>query len=116
MFYEAYSYGFWLMRLLHRVWYGQEPEHTIQIKNLPWLWIGAVYPHDTLNVNELIDKTVLPGMRVTPEYLSSVSGFVPESWKYLDPKTLEEKDFPSEGFVIEDETSTNQPIVTNDSA
>jgi hypothetical protein len=84
------------------------------MKSLPWLWIGAVYPLETVDAtNTIIDK-ILPGMRITPEYLSEVSGFYPNSWKYLDAETLEEKEFPSDGFVIEDDTC---PVsFTNDSS
>lgn len=41
-------------------------------------------------------------MTVTTEWLDIVTGETSVTWKYLDAKTLEEKEFPSEGFVIDD--------------
>jgi hypothetical protein len=41
-------------------------------------------------------------MIVTPEFLSKLTGFKGGVWRYMNAKTLEELDFPSEGITIED--------------
>ena len=70
---------------------------------VPWLFIGA-----TLGDGNVVDYTckindaVEYGMTVTTELLEIITGETSVSWKYLDAKTLEEKEFPSEGFVIDD--------------
>ena len=103
LLYEAYIYTFWCFRFIHRRACGQEPTHHIKIQTLPWLWLGAVFPGKTYD----IDIDIISGTLVTPEYLEFVTGYKPTVWKYLDAKTLEEKDFPSEGFLIKDEETSN---------
>jgi hypothetical protein len=67
------------------------------------LFIGATLEDGnvvdyTCEVNDSLDY----GLNVTPDWLEIVTGAKNVTWKYLDSKTLEEKDFPSEGFVIDD--------------
>jgi hypothetical protein len=70
--------------------------------SLPWFWLGAVYTdNDPTDVTDVINKSLTYGTHVTHEYLRIVSGLDGAVWKYIDSKTLEEKDFPSEGFIIE---------------
>ena len=46
--------------------------------------------------NSLTESTV-----VTPLFLSEISGYpITMVWKYVDKVTLEEKEIPSNGFVI----------------
>lgn len=84
----------------------EEPEDEIpkiHSDSLPWFWIGMVYPDgDSVTVTDAINNNLQYGTRVTPEYLTRQTGFAHGLWKYMDSKTLEEKVFPSEGFVIED--------------
>lgn len=78
-------------------------EETVHKDSLPWFWIGIVYSDgESITVTDVINNSLQYGVRVTPEYLSKQTGFTSGTWKYMDSKTLEEKDFPSEGFVIED--------------
>jgi hypothetical protein len=87
---------------LYTSWNGPNPVHRIEYRKVPWLWIGAVYPGNTLDVTEKVDKTVQEGTVVNTKYLNTVTGESPTIWKYLDEKTLEEKEFPSSGFIIGD--------------
>ena len=83
----------------------EEPEELPEIHkdSLPWFWIGVVYADgDSVTVTETVNKSLQYGMRVTPQYLTRITGYAHGVWKYMDSKTLEEKIFPSEGFVIED--------------
>jgi len=102
--------------MLHKTWYGPDPVHVIENVKVPWLWIGAVFPHETVDATTQIDTVVRPGDHVNSDYLSSVTGHTPVVWKYLDTQTLEEKDFPSDGFVIgENEESHERESVNDDS-
>lgn len=78
-------------------------EDTVPSSNLPWLWVGAVYPNgEVKDITEEVNRYTTYGMRITPKLLQLVLLDNSEvSWKYLDTKTLEEKDFPSEGFLID---------------
>jgi len=96
-----------VFRLFYKSFNGPDPVHKIEYHKVPWLWIGAVYPDTTLDVTQTVDKSVHAGTRVDEEYLKSVTGETPITWKYLDEKTLEEKDFPSDGFIIGDYAETN---------
>lgn len=78
-------------------------EIFVSAASLPWLWIGIKYADDSsITVTSVIASEIHPGMRVTPELLSRITGFRDGTWRYIDTETLEEKDFPSDGFIIED--------------
>jgi hypothetical protein len=82
----------------------EERENIVSVSKLPWLWIGALYPNaeTTIDCTYLVDLNVTYGMTVTTEWLENITGYTPLTWKYLDAKSLEEKEFPSSGFVIDD--------------
>lgn len=74
----------------------------IPVTSIPWLWVGANYSNTrTETVTEIINQHVKEGMIVTPEFLSEITGYFPNTWKYVDSKTLEEREFPSNGIVIQ---------------
>ncbi len=78
-------------------------EETVHKDSLPWFWIGFVYSDgNSATMTETVNNSLQYGVRVTPEYLNKLTGLIDVQWRYIDVKTLEEKDFPSEGFVIED--------------
>jgi hypothetical protein len=92
--------------------------HIVPVSKLPWMWIGAVFPDsDTVvDCTNMVDKTITYGMFVSTDWLEFATGYAPQSWKYLDSKSLEEKDFPSSGFIIDDSDSEeleNASISTN---
>jgi len=69
----------------------------------PWLFIG--YVDETGNVFDHthdVREYVCSGNHVRPELLTYI---VPKSlgmqWVYIDPQTLKQEHFPSEGFLIE---------------
>lgn len=75
----------------------------VSAASVPWLWIGLRYSdEDSITVTNIIAAEIRPGMRVTTDVLSSITGFNDGIWRYIDSETLEERDFPSEGFIIED--------------
>jgi lysozyme family protein len=75
----------------------------VNTSNLPWFWIGIKHSAEScITVTDIVNCSLEYGIRVTPEYLSKVTGFKDGNWKYVDSETLEEKDFPSDGFIIED--------------
>jgi len=75
------------------------------------LWIGGVTGENTVDYTAEINSTIVYGMVVTTDWLDAVTNASPVAWKYLDPKSLEEKDFPSDGFVIEDDSNAEEPEV-----
>ena len=82
-------------------------ENTVPVSKLPWMWIGAVYADSkpSIDCTYMVDPMITYGMTVTTEWLENITGYTPLTWKYLDAKSLEEKEFPSEGFVIDDSES-----------
>lgn len=81
----------------------------IHASDLPWLWVGAVHgENDVEDVTELVNSIVTWGDVVNKEWLDSILNTKPVLWRYLDTLTLEEKEIPSEGFVIE-----NDPLVAD---
>jgi hypothetical protein len=83
-------------------------EATVPVSTLPWLWIGARYPDGvTVEYTNEVNDNVEFGLCVTPDWLDRVFNEHDVTWRYLDPKTLEEKDFPSEGLVIDDPEPTD---------
>lgn len=106
MLFVAWLYRqiFWCCRRVDKFLFSQvKKEDHISPSSVPWLFIGATLEDGsvvdyTCDINEALDY----GMTVTTEWLEIVTGAKNVTWKYLDPKTLEETDFPSEGFVIDD--------------
>ena len=73
------------------------------MKDLPWLWIGAELESGSiLTVTEIVNKYVASGDVVTADYLYNVT-LVPsvKRWLYLDTKTLNEQEIPTDGIVIQ---------------
>lgn len=81
-------------------------EPRVTISNLPWLWIGGENDNGVkYSVTDEVNSAIDYGDTVDPEFLSNASGLTDViRWKYLDPTELVEKDFPSDGFLIEDDT------------
>lgn len=89
-----------------------EPVHRVDVSDIPWLWVGGVSADDVgYTVTNEVNRSIDYGTHVTPAYLESVTG-IPDivSWKYLDPVELEEKEFPSEGFLIEHATPEDNKV------
>lgn len=59
--------------------------------------------NDVEDVTELVNATVTWGDVVNKEWLDHILNTKPVMWKYLDTLTLEEKEIPSDGFVIEND-------------
>ncbi len=107
--------GFWLFRQCFRQYFWckrklqqfVDPEPPLRITvpphRLPWFWIGAEYPNKlTDSVTDMVNQFVTDGVRVDAAFLSEITGIRNATWKYMDAITLEEKEFPSEGIVIND--------------
>jgi hypothetical protein len=74
----------------------------IPTNKLPWFWIGGELSGKTETVTDIVNEHVRYGNKVTPDFLREVTGYTDIiHWKYIDVETLEEKEFPSDGFVIE---------------
>ena len=73
----------------------------VPVTHIPWLWIGAKYDDHIETVTDLVNQCIDYGLRLTPDMLAEITGHFPETWKYVDAKTLEERIFPSDGIVIQ---------------
>jgi hypothetical protein len=100
----AYRKLYWCKRqIVKQFCQEQQYQHPIiRLDDLPWFWIGIVYPDTSITVTTVVNQALEYGVRVTPEFLTDITGFHGGVWRYMDAKTLEEKDFPSAGFIIED--------------
>lgn len=73
----------------------------IPVHKLPWLWIGAEFSKDKIEtVTEIVNQFVKYGLPINSEFLEEVTGYTGATWKYVDSQTLEEREFPTEGIVI----------------
>ena len=78
---------------------------VVPASKLPWFWVGATRSDKTICVTEIVNKHVRYGIPITSKLLSELTHVDDDSiWRYVDSKTLEEKEFPREGIVIEDDT------------
>lgn len=106
MLFVAWLYRqiFWFCRRVDRILFAPvKKDTTVSPSSVPWLFIGATLEDgNVVDYTCDINDTLEYGVTVTTEWLEIVTGAKNVTWKYLDPKTLEEKDFPSEGFVIDD--------------
>jgi hypothetical protein len=102
----VYRYAYWIKReIVKRFCPTEIPYEDVRPNpsSLPWFWIGMRYENDvTITVTDVVNHIIEYDMRVTPEVLYRITGCEGGTWKYIDAQTLEEKDFPSEGFIIED--------------
>ena len=72
-------------------------EDSVNVSSLPWMWIGT----RGVDFTEEINASLFHGLTVNVNWLEAVTGIENVPWTYLDSKTLEEKEFPSDGFSIE---------------
>ena len=84
---------------------------VVPSNKLPWFWVGVKIFDKTVCVTDIINNNVKYGSHVTSTLLSELTHITDKDaiWKYVDVKTLEEKEFPSEGIVIDDDT-LSQPV------
>ena len=71
-------------------------KQEVPVTKIPWLSIGTTHQSHT----ELINKNLKFGV-IDKLFLEKVTGDYSGSWSYLDSTTLEEKEFPSSGILIE---------------
>jgi len=78
---------------------------AIPASKLPWFWIGTTFLDETISITDIVNKHVKYGIPITSKLLSEITDIGENAiWTYIDAKTLEEKEFPPEGIVIEDDT------------
>jgi len=64
----------------------------------PWLWIGE----GDQDMTEFVKPYILSGNTIRLELLEYINPSI-KKWKYLDPLTLNEVDFPAAGITIKDD-------------
>lgn len=103
--YWVYCQLFYCKRAVMK-WCCPEAERKRKVINPPWFWIGAYNDNGVISVTEIVNNSLTDGCLVDISYLESTTGFKDVQWKYIDIITLEEKEFPSTGIVIEDDTKS----------
>ena len=74
----------------------------IPSSKLPWFWIGAkTEDNDIETVTEIVNRCIKYGNKIDVEFLEEITGIKDATWTYIDSETLDEKNFPSDGFLIE---------------
>jgi hypothetical protein len=92
-----------------RVWHAGE--HFMQTSNydgvftthakVPWIWIGGYTIHGSVvSYTDVLGQYLVVGNHIRPSLLEKIDPNV-LNWRYMDPVTLEEVDFPTEGITIE---------------
>jgi len=66
----------------------------------PWLWIGASCIFGEVDMTSKMEPYLVDGNTITPSLLSDIYPLM-HDWKYLDPVTFKEVDFPEEGITID---------------
>ena len=100
-FYRVLRFVHWVIRTVYPK-IDQKP--PISTHSLPWFWIGATINNEAVDVTELVNQSAKKYVTITPEVISEIAGYEESiEWKYIDALTLEEKEFPSRGIVIEND-------------
>jgi hypothetical protein len=76
-------------------------EDVFESAVVPWLFVGYISESGkVVDCTETLNHLVVSGNRVTTPILRSVVGCLAEKWVYLNPKTFDQVEFPSEGILI----------------
>jgi hypothetical protein len=67
---------------------------------LPWLWIGANSESGSTDMTNSFKPYLVSGNIITPEFLKNRYPSYYD-WKYLDPVTFKEVEFPDGGITID---------------
>lgn len=79
----------------------QEADYILHTKvEAPWLWVGAESLTGRTDMTNSFEGYLLPGNTISPEFLSARYPLYYD-WKYLDPVTFKEVDFPDAGITID---------------
>jgi hypothetical protein len=93
-----------LVRCLRHVYTPIYESPTVQMRDLPWLSVyGMTQFNEIKPVTDIINNSIIYGSKVDSVFLKNktkLSNVV--SWHYLDSDTLEDKEFPYEGIIIQD--------------
>ena len=75
----------------------------------PWFFVGYIGEDGKpVDCTDTVDHLVVSGNRVTIPILRSVVDCPAERWVYLNPKTFDQVEFPSEGILIGDAPTTTE--------
>ena len=100
-FYRVLRVVHWILK---KVYPNIDQKPAVSAYNMPWFWIGATINNETVDVTELVNQSAKKYVTITPEVISEIAGYEQSiEWKYIDALTLEEKEFPSGGIVIEND-------------
>lgn len=109
LFYFCYKLAFHCSRAFKKL-INDEPavkHHSVHPSKTPWLWIGAEMTSGKIvTVTDTVNKYIEYDDVVDPKYLEVATNMTTgvSRWLYLDSKTLNEREFPPEGLVIENDS------------
>ena len=79
----------------------------VPVSQLPWMWLGAMYADcNVVDYTSVVNESVQYGVQIDPQWLEQTTNARDVTWLYLDPISLDQKEFPSEGFVIHNKDDT----------
>ena len=97
IFIELLKIFHWTVQLLCP---SQRHISEVRVNKLPWFWVGCEMDNEIIDITEKLNISIKYSNVITPEFLSELSGYKACRWKYIDAITLEQKDFPLSGIVI----------------
>jgi hypothetical protein len=108
MLYWLYTQLFYCCRRADKILFRDEtePRKTLTVEiplpSHPWLSIYGISGDDEIDVTDLVNSKVEPGMTVTPTWLEEISQEKDVSrWEYVNSLTFEISEITSEGVVNE---------------
>jgi len=108
MLYWMYTQMFHCCRRADKLLFRDESEPpkiltvNIPLPDYPWLSISGVCEDEEVDVTDLVNSKVEPGMLVTPAWLEEISEEKNVSrWEYVNSLTFEITEITSEGVVNE---------------
>jgi len=93
--YKIWSAGEELRTLTERERYNILHDKVIE----PWLWFGANNSRGTVDLTSDMNMFLVSGNKITLELLHDMHPGL-SNWRYLDPVTFKEVDFPNSGITI----------------
>jgi len=87
---------------------GYTLENVFDPPSPPWFYIGYVEEDGTsIDCTAVLDHLVVYGNRVIPDILHHVMPVSKgKTWVYVNPKTFDQMEFPSEGILIGEDATT----------
>ena len=103
-YYGLHSSDRTVVHWLKEAGWGYELEDVFESPAPPWFFIGYLDEHgNTVDCTESLSNLLVVGNRITTQLLRHLQpGSAGKTWVYVNPKTFDQVEFPSEGILIGD--------------